>query len=79
MKSHSVTDSSHGSMMARYSSDKELMFAERQHDNEQTTKYYAAALSGLIGVFIISHWTRWLVTRHRIQSPFLSPFVVLSR
>ncbi|KAK8017952.1 hypothetical protein PG991_007142 [Apiospora marii] len=65
--------------MARYSSDKALMFAERQHDNEQTTKYYAAALSGLIGVFILSHWTRWLVTRHRISSPFLSPFVALSR
>ncbi|KAK7991930.1 hypothetical protein PG988_000724 [Apiospora saccharicola] len=65
--------------MVRYSSNKELMFAERQHDNEQTTKYYAAALSGLIGVFIISHWTRWLINRHRISSPFLSPFVALSR
>ncbi|KAK8120590.1 hypothetical protein PG999_004710 [Apiospora kogelbergensis] len=66
-------------LTARYSSDKALMFAERQHDNEQTTIYYAAALSGVVAVFIISHWTRWLVTRHRVSSSFLSPFVALSR
>ncbi|KAK8069487.1 hypothetical protein PG994_006103 [Apiospora phragmitis] len=79
MKFHSVTESLRGGLMARYSSDKEVMFAERQHDNEQTTKYYAAALSGLIGVFIISHWTRWLITRHRLSPSFLSPLVALSR
>ncbi|KAK6851169.1 hypothetical protein PG987_000803 [Apiospora arundinis] len=79
MKFNFDTSSPKAGLMARYSSDKALMFAERQRDNEHTTKYYAAALSGIIAVFIISHWTRWLVTRHRVSSSFLSPFVALSR
>jgi hypothetical protein len=58
------------------------MFAARQHGNELNNEYYAAALCGLIGIFIITHWARLLVAKRLIPktlSKALSPLSVLSR
>ncbi|ORY62987.1 ferric reductase like transmembrane component [Pseudomassariella vexata] len=54
---------------------------QRQRISESTMKYYAAALCGIILLFVIVHWTRSLATRYRVstKSTVLSPFVAASR
>ncbi|KAI0134606.1 ferric reductase NAD binding domain-containing protein [Xylariales sp. AK1849] len=53
-------------------------FAARQQGNELATKYYAAALCGLMAIFIISHWVRKFASKSRI-STVLTPLTNLSR
>ncbi len=56
------------------------MFIMRQHKNEMTVQYLAAALCGIIALFVILHWTRRLVTRaHPSPTPLTKPFVLASR
>ncbi|KAF3008065.1 hypothetical protein E8E14_007639 [Neopestalotiopsis sp. 37M] len=58
------------------------MFAARQHASELATEYYAAAICGIIGIFIIGHWTRVLVNKRRIPEGMvkaLSPFAAVTR
>jgi hypothetical protein len=38
-------------------------FTARKFANEQQMRIYAASLCGLIAVFILFHWTRWLCAR----------------
>lgn len=45
--------------------------------NEMTVKYYAAALCGLIAIFVITHWGRLFVVKRLV--PALSPMTTLSR
>lgn len=44
---------------------KKLMAARalQQHYNENTAKYYAAAMAGVIVLFTIFHWSRFLYCR----------------
>lgn len=38
---------------------------------EMSIKYYAAGLCGLIAIFVVFHWTRWLCVRmERSKKPF---------
>ncbi|KAK5661684.1 hypothetical protein OQA88_9784 [Cercophora sp. LCS_1] len=43
-------------------------FALRKLLNERQMKIYAASLCGLLAIFILFHWTRWLVTKHERSS-----------
>lgn len=46
-------------------------FARRQSMMEMSIKYYAAGLCGLIAIFVVFHWTRWLCVRmERSKKPF---------
>ena len=55
---------------------------ERNKANEGQMTYYAAALSGLLGIFILWHLGRLLAQRGKLASraPALAiPFLALSR
>ena len=58
-------------------------FAKRQVVIERMMMYYAAGICGLIAVFVIFHWTRWLCAkreRSRGTAEALGyPFVAGSR
>ncbi|KAK4240213.1 hypothetical protein C8A03DRAFT_42254 [Achaetomium macrosporum] len=58
-------------------------FAQRQIVTERMMRYYAAGICGLVAVFIIFHWTRWLCVRvERPKRPaglLGRPFVASSR
>lgn len=41
----------------------QAFFAARQRKNEHMMKMYAAALCGLIALFVVFHWMRWLCVR----------------
>ncbi|KAI5923191.1 ferric reductase NAD binding domain-containing protein [Camillea tinctor] len=54
----------------------------RDKTNTDVTTQYAAALSGLIGIFILAHWIRFIVIRFHLsqkRSVLLYPFIALSR
>jgi len=61
------------------------IFAARKLATEQQIKIYAASLCGLMAVFVLFHWTRWLCTRverslNSGKTPVLGqPFVKGSR
>lgn len=59
-------------------------FAQRQVLTERLMRYYAAAICGLIAVFVIFHWTHWAcvkVERARGASGLLlaRPFIISTR
>jgi hypothetical protein len=58
-------------------------FAQRQVVIERMMKYYAAGLCGLIAVFVVFHWVRWVcvnVERSNKPAGILGrPFVACSR
>ncbi len=58
-------------------------FAARQIVIERMMKYYAAGLCGLIAVFVVFHWVRWVcvnVERSNKPAGILGrPFVACSR
>jgi hypothetical protein len=56
------------------------MFAARHAKNVRNLEYYAAALCGIIAVFIFLHWARLLVTRSKPAATAVTkPFVIVSR
>lgn len=59
------------------------MFAQRTALTHGVLKYYAAGICGLIGVFVLFHWTRWLCVRLETSKKPLGvlgrPFVTTSR
>ncbi|KAK0615041.1 ferric reductase NAD binding domain-containing protein [Bombardia bombarda] len=58
-------------------------FAARQIVNEKQAKMYAAGLGGLIAVFVVFHWTRWLCVKlARAWKPAAvmeRPFILVTR
>jgi len=44
-------------------------------NNEKTAKYYAAAMAGLIMVFTLFHWSRFLYSRYATKGPRKSKFM----
>jgi hypothetical protein len=58
-------------------------FAKRQVVIERMMKYYAAGICGLIAVFVIFHWTRWLCAKRERSKGTAGalgyPFVASSR
>jgi hypothetical protein len=58
-------------------------FAQRQMVVEKMMMYFAAGICGLIAIFVILHWTRWLCARlERSKEPLGvlgRPFVATSR
>lgn len=61
----------------------QAFFAMRQRKNEHMMKMYAAALCGLVALFVVFHWTRWLCVRaERSWRPLATlgrPFVAIER
>ena len=61
----------------------QAFFAARQRKNEHMMKIYAASLCGLIALFVVFHWTRWLCVRaERSWRPLATlrrPFVATER
>ena len=61
------------------------IFAQRQLVTDRQMKLYAASLCGLIAIFVLFHWARWLCTRaerslNSGKTPVLGrPFVMGSR
>jgi len=74
---------SHSSGGHGYSPAMLAFFARRLLVTEHMMKMYAAGLCGLIGIFVVFHWTRWLFVKlGRVWRPILvleAPFVALSR
>ncbi|KAI1850219.1 hypothetical protein JX265_002116 [Neoarthrinium moseri] len=57
-------------------------FAARQQASELATEYYAAALCGLIAIFIITHWVRLFAIKNKLPKTLvnvLSPLAGISR
>lgn len=55
-------------------------FAARTRVNQQQLRYYAAGICGLMGIFIIFHWVRYLFNKSTSKRTGVThPFVVLSR
>ncbi|KAI1764445.1 ferric reductase NAD binding domain-containing protein [Hypoxylon sp. FL1150] len=60
----------------------EVYLEERQKVNVEMLIYYAASLSCLIGVFILSFWIRFISVRMgwtRSRNPILLPFIATTR
>ncbi|KAK3503495.1 ferric reductase NAD binding domain-containing protein [Neurospora crassa] len=61
----------------------QAFFAMRQRKNEHMMQMYAAALCGLVALFIVFHWTRWFFVRaERSWKPLATlgrPFVAIER
>ncbi|KAK9774496.1 putative Ferric reductase like transmembrane component [Seiridium cardinale] len=58
------------------------MFAARQAASELALEYYAAALCGIIAIFMIGHWTRLLVNKRKVPGGLakaMSPLAAVSR
>ncbi|TVY92228.1 Ferric/cupric reductase transmembrane component, partial [Lachnellula willkommii] len=49
--------------------------AVQQRNNEKTAKYYAAAMAGLIIVFTLFHWSRFLYSRYATKGLRKSKFI----
>ncbi|KAK4164470.1 putative ferric reductase transmembrane component [Cladorrhinum sp. PSN259] len=66
-----------------YSPAQEAFFAARRAKSEEALTYYAAGLAGLIAVFVLFHWTRWLCVKLETSKKPLGilgrPFVAASR
>ncbi|KAH9900225.1 ferric reductase NAD binding domain-containing protein [Xylariomycetidae sp. FL2044] len=61
---------------------KEAMLMARQKISEEVMIDFAAALACLMGLFILSHWLRFVAVRlglNRSRIPILAPFVALTR
>ena len=59
---------------------KAAMFLLRQRMNEENAEYLAAALCGIVAIFIFLHWARILVSRTGTsKSPILHPFLLATR
>ncbi|KAK3316679.1 ferric reductase NAD binding domain-containing protein [Apodospora peruviana] len=58
-------------------------FAQRQLQTEKMMKIFAASICGLIAVFLVFHWTRWLCVKVERKwkgaSALGHPFVMVSR
>ncbi len=58
-------------------------FAQRQVLIDRMMRYYAAGICGLIAVFVVFHWARWLcvkIERSKTPAGLLGrPFVAASR
>ncbi|KAK4100057.1 hypothetical protein N658DRAFT_516945 [Parathielavia hyrcaniae] len=58
-------------------------FAHRQVVTERMMEYYAAGICGLVALFVVLYWTRWLWARregsHRTVGRLGLPFVACSR
>lgn len=69
--------------MAGKSSMTPAMFAARLRVNQQQLRYFAAGICGLMGLFIVFHWIRFLFNRanssNRSNSGITYPFRLLSR
>ncbi|KAF7186031.1 Ferric/cupric reductase transmembrane component 1 [Pseudocercospora fuligena] len=48
---------------------REELFAEWLAKNHNTARYWAAATGGLIGLFVVSHWSQNLYSRHLSRKP----------
>lgn len=60
----------------------EAYLEARQEVNVEMLIYYAASLSALIGVFILSFWIRFVFVRlgwTRARNPILRPFIATTR
>ncbi|KAK4042644.1 ferric reductase NAD binding domain-containing protein [Parachaetomium inaequale] len=61
----------------------QLYFAQRQLLSERMMTYYAAGICGLVAIFVVFHWARWLCVRvERSKRPagvLGRPFVASSR
>lgn len=53
-------------------------FTARTHVNQQQMRYYAAAMCGLVGIVIVSHWAR-VVSNKLIPSSKPNPIRSTSR
>ncbi|KAI1502632.1 ferric reductase NAD binding domain-containing protein [Biscogniauxia marginata] len=70
-----------GGVLPRATATEEYLMA-RQRVNTAVLSQYAAALSGLIGVFILAHWLRYIAIRFHLsqnRSTLLYPFITLTR
>ncbi|KAK4126680.1 hypothetical protein N657DRAFT_566591 [Parathielavia appendiculata] len=58
-------------------------FAQRQAVTERMMEYYAAGICGLMALFVVLHWTRWLWAKaegsNRTAGVLELPFVACSR
>jgi hypothetical protein len=61
-----------GSSMASYFAQKELV-------NEQQGRYFAAGVSGLMAIFIISHWVRWFLGVSSLGRVVRKPVAMFTR
>lgn len=61
----------------------EAFFAQRQLVTDRMMRYFAAGICGLIAVFVVFHWARWLcvkVERSKKSAGVLGrPFVASTR
>ncbi|KAK3994646.1 putative ferric reductase transmembrane component [Cladorrhinum sp. PSN332] len=68
---------------SHYTPAQEAYFAARRAKSEEALTYYAAGLCGLIAVFVLFHWTRWLCVKLETSKKPLGivgrPFVAASR
>lgn len=56
------------------------MFAARTKVNQQQLRYFAAGICGLMGVFIIFHWTRYVFNKPAFRGSNITyPVRVISR
>ncbi|KUI55365.1 Ferric/cupric reductase transmembrane component 2 [Cytospora mali] len=55
-------------------------FAARTRVNQQQLRYYAAGICGLVGIFIIFHWVRYVFNKPALRRTAIThPFRVISR
>ncbi|KAK6070246.1 ferric reductase like transmembrane component [Seiridium cupressi] len=76
------TTSSTGGQSSGGPSANAAIFAARQAASELALEYYAAALCGIIAIFIIGHWTRLLVNKRKVPGGLakaMSPLAAVSR
>ena len=56
------------------------MFAARTRTNQQQLRYFAAGICGLMGIFIIFHWIRYVFNKSSMRGTAITrPFSVISR
>lgn len=56
------------------------MFAARTKVNQQQLRYFAAGICGLMGIFIIFHWIRYVCNKSAVRGTAITrPFSVISR
>lgn len=51
----------------------------RQRNNENTAKFFAAGMCGMIFLFILFHWTRFLFKRYGRQKTRISRLLDIPR
>lgn len=61
----------------------EAFFAQRQLVTDRMMRYFAAGLCGLIALFVVFHWARWLCVKVERSKKFAGllgrPFVASTR